>query len=435
MPDAPGQSGAARPAPPTSPAPAAKLPSTRIVSIDALRGLTMLAMVLVNNPGTWAAIYPPLRHADWHGCTPTDLIFPFFLFIVGAAMAQSMLGPRPAQPAPPSPWPRIWKRAALLVGLGVALNAAGPALELLLRGDGSGFASLRLPGVLQRIGLCYLLACAVVLWLPVAWQAVAAAVMLLASWAVMAWVPPPEVLPASAAHAAAGVLGEGTLSNVGSLGRWLDLRVFGAAHLYSGSPTDPEGLLGTVPATVTVLMGVWAGLWQRRARAVGGAAAGGLLLAGAPCVLVGLAWSLVLPVNKALWTPSYTLYAGGWALVALGVGAWLFDAGAGPASGKAAGARWPGAARPLEIAGVNAILLFVASGIVGRVLTALKWTQGGDGQPARTVTLKQWLFESVCMPPAGGDPPLASLLFALANVLAWWLVLWWLWRRRWVWRV
>lgn len=386
----------------------------RLRSLDALRGLTMGAMVLVNNPGLWSNVYPPLLHAKWHGCTFTDLVFPFFLFIVGVAMAFSS-----RTIAREGSWWQRWspvlRRTAILFALGLVLNGF-PFYDL---------STIRVPGVLQRIALCYLIAIMIVRTAasfprPIVAQACAALALLLAHAGLLAlglrgW--PTDGLgfgPAmnSADIKPALVHGTGYLSSVENTSRWLDLLVIGKAHLWSGAATDPEGLLGTLSATVSALAGYWTGLWVKARAAVDqGPVARGLLLVGAGALALGWALHLVMPWNKALWTPSYTVFTAGWALVTLAAlhalprrAGWLLG--------------------PLETMGVNAIALFVASGLVGRLLTLIKV---GD------TSLKAWLVETLFA--AWLSPINASLAFALLNVAAWFGVLWVMQRRGWQIRV
>ncbi|HVH13775.1 MAG TPA: heparan-alpha-glucosaminide N-acetyltransferase domain-containing protein, partial [Longimicrobium sp.] len=232
---------APRPAAPAAPSDAP--PRTeRLLSLDVFRGLTVAAMLLVNNPGTWSAVYDPLEHAAWHGWTPTDLIFPFFLFIVGVSMAYSLVPRLERGDAPARLFAAAAKRFAILVGLGLLL-AAFPYYTLDL-------SHLRLPGVLQRIGLAFLLASAVVLFARPRAQWIVAGALLLGYWAAMTLVPVPG-------------FGAGELSRDGSLAAYVDRTVLGTNHLWASAKTwDPEGLLSTLPAVATVLLGVFAGRWM-----------------------------------------------------------------------------------------------------------------------------------------------------------------------------
>ena len=349
----------------------------RLVSLDVFRGVTIAAMLLVNNPGSWGHIYPPLRHAEWHGCTPTDLIFPFFLFIVGAAMAFSLRDylseERRADARLVS---RVIRRVLLLLVLGLFLNAF-PRFE---------FADLRLPGVLQRIALVYAIAVAVLVTLSARRVAAAAAIVLLGYWAMLALIPVDGVTPA--------------LSADGNLPRLVDLAVMGPQHLWSGSPTDPEGLLSTLPASVTCLLGVVAGVVVRDREPR--AAIRRLCVLGVSLAAVGYAWSFVLPFNKPLWTPSFVLWTAGLAMLSFAACYWLVDV---------RGARK--VFSPFERMGLNAITAFVGSGLLARVLVMI---EVGDG------TLKSSAYDALVR--SGLAPINASLAFALGTVVLWMLILW-----------
>lgn len=370
----------------------------RLDCLDVFRGLTMAAMVLVNNPGSWAHVYPPLRHAEWHGCTPTDLIFPFFLFIVGTAMAFSMDGAiearRSGRALPAGFWGRVVRRTLVLFGLGMLL-ALYPRFD---------FGNVRIPGVLQRIALCYLAATVVVVLFKPAWQVALGAALLLGYWALLTLVPVPGVGPA-------------TLAPAGNLVQWLDLRLIGKAHLYS-QPTDPEGLLSTMPAIVTTLAGFWVGRWMKT-RPVERSTSVRLFALGAVCIVVGSAWSMVLPLNKPIWTPSYVVYTAGWAMAVLAVCFHLVEV---------MGGRSTIAALVFRVFGLNAILLFVGSGLVARTLGLIR-VGGGEGGTDAGVGLNRWLYEHALASWLG--PLNGSLGYALANIALWWIVLYALYRRRW----
>ncbi|HEY0021273.1 MAG TPA: heparan-alpha-glucosaminide N-acetyltransferase domain-containing protein [Longimicrobium sp.] len=345
----------------------------RLVSLDVFRGATVAAMLLVNNPGTWSAVYDPLEHAAWHGWTPTDLIFPFFLFIVGVSMAFSLLPRLEAGDAPGRLFARAAKRSAILVLLGLLLTAF-PYYNLDL-------AHLRLPGVLQRIGLAFLLASAVVLFTRHRAQIGITAALLLGYWAAMMLVSVPGY-------------GAGDLGKDGNLAAYVDRAVLGTDHLWKSAKTwDPEGLLSTLPAVATVLLGVFAGRWMRSPRSPADRLVG-LFLAGTAAVTLGWMWNEVFPINKALWTSSYVLLTAGLALHALAVCYWMVDV--------RGWRRWAG---PFVWFGMNAIAAFFLSGIVARLLGMIK--PGG-------VALKQRIFDTAfdSWLPAHD----ASLAFALCFV-------------------
>src|SRR5512145_642851 len=262
--------------------------TNRLVSLDVFRGITIAGMILVNNPGSWEHIYWPLEHAHWHGWTPTDLVFPFFLFIVGMALPYSRR----------MTFAQALRRSAVLFGLGV-LMAAYPRFDL---------ATVRIPGVLPRIALCYLAAWAVRRVLGVRGQAIVAAVLCVAYWLLMTRVPVPGVGPAS-------------LEPDANLGAWLD-RLLLSGHLWRQSRTwDPEGLLGTLPALATTLLGALCGEWLRTKRSPDAKTAG-LLGGGLVLALAGLLWHPWFPINKSLWTSSYVLFTAGMAACLFGLVYW-----------------------------------------------------------------------------------------------------------------
>ena len=354
----------------------------RLLSLDALRGITVAAMVLVNNPGTWRAIYPPLRHADWHGWTLTDLVFPFFLFIVGAAIPLSLGARGAGRPA----LARLLRRSAVIFALGIVLNGF-PWFD---------WATLRVPGVLKRIALCYL--AAALIYLATGWrgQAAAAAVLLLGYWALMTLVPVPGY-------------GAGDLGKAGNLAAYVDRALLGPAHLWQQAKVyDPEGLLSTLPAIATTLLGVLAGHWLVSGRAPGAVAAG-LAVAGLAATLVGALWGLWFPINKSLWTSSYALFSGGLAALTLAACYWLIEA--------RGVRRW---AWPFAWFGVNALALFFLSTLAAKLLILIR-----VGPEA--TRLQAWLFERLFAPWAASlNVSLAgvSLAWALVYVLVWWGAMW-----------
>ena len=340
--------------------------------LDAFRGLTIAAMVLVNNPGSWDAVYAPLRHAPWHGLTPTDLVFPFFLFIVGLAIPFSLHG-RP----PIGALGRVLRRTVVIFALGLVLNGF----------PGFDWATIRIPGVLQRIAVCYLVAAA--LYLATSWrtQSVVAAVLLLGYWGAM-------TLIAVAGH------GAGDLSPEGNLAAWVDRAVLGP-HIWRVSRVyDPEGVLSTAPAVATVLFGVLAGQWvlsHRPPRTI----TLGLLLAGALGLAIGAEWANWFPVNKALWTSSYAVLTAGIALLLFGACYWAVEV-----------CGWRRWATPFVVLGVNALALYFLSSLSAVALTLVRV---GEGH------LRAAIYESVFAPWAA--PASASLAYALTFLGAWWLVM------------
>jgi len=353
--------------------------SSRLVSLDVFRGITMAAMVIVNNPGDWDNVYGPLLHAPWHGWTPTDLIFPFFLFIVGVAITLSKRSISAGS---------ILKRAAIILAVGLFL-AGFPSFDL---------TTWRIPGVLQRIALCYAAAALLYArWRRPAVIAAAAAALMLGYWVVMTLVPVPG-----------GTAGD--LSPDGNLAAFVD-RSLMSGHLWK--PTwDPEGLLSTFPAIATTLLGVLAGLWIGSS-AVPARQTALLALAGAGAIAAGLAWNFFFPINKSLWTSSYVMFSAGAAALFLALCYWIIDI---------RGWRWW--TKPFVILGVNALALYALAALLASMLGSLSVTPT-DGTE---MSLQSWLFTSMFKPLA--SPKNASLLYALANLAVLFLILFGMYRRR-----
>ena len=372
----------------------------RVASLDVLRGLAVAAMILVNNPGSWNHLFAPLAHAPWHGCTFTDLVFPFFLFAVGNALALASPGWRHLSPM--AFWRRWAWRAGLLFALGLMLNAA-PFVVFNTEGalvwrDAS---QLRWMGVLQRIALCWGLAALCVWWLRGRTLSVLAVciTLLLGYWGLMLTL----------------AQGADAYSLEGFFGTHWDRALLGAAHLYKGEgvPFDPEGLASTLPGVAQVLMGWLAGqaLSQRQQLPWQWLAGWGVALC-----LLGLAWSQFLPLNKKLWTSSYALYTTGLAVTTLALLARALDHLN----------RLPAPARVLEAFGKNALFIFVLSGLLPRLAQLIRLPDGlaADGMP-RFITLLPWIYRSA-FANLSADPRLGSLAYALAHLacyaaLAWWM--------------
>lgn len=405
----------------TTAAPAAK--ADRLLSLDVMRGLTILAMILVNNPGDWGTLYWPLAHADWHGWTPTDLIFPFFLFMVGVAMAYSFAKYTDGEGTPTrAVWLRVVRRTLVLILLGLVFSSgAGRLIGVTFGFDENwNLGTLRWPGVLVRIALAYLGASIVVLSLGKRGRWIAA-IVLLVGYTVML-----KTLPTDAP------LAERIEQNDNIVKR-VDEAVIGRQHMWSARPTDPEGLLSTLPAIVTALIGYAVGR-RLKSQPITPAGAGKLLIAGLAIAAVGQGWHelwrsgaspmLGMPINKALWTPSFVLLAGGLGMVMLACCLFVFDLAGknSPALKRVATA--------FQMVGVNAIFIFVASGFVARAMTKFE---------IRGETVHGWINSHLITGPLNtiglGDPKLASLAFAVWFVACWWVVLWVMWRRGWSIRV
>ncbi|MGH8084831.1 MAG: acyltransferase family protein [Lysobacter sp.] len=349
--------------------------SRRFASVDAMRGLTVAAMLLVNTPGDWGHVYGPLLHSQWHGCTPTDLVFPFFLFIVGVSIALAIV-PRMESGVGRGDLQRalLW-RFARIVGIGLLLHLT--AWWLL---DTDHF---RPWGVLQRIGLCFGVAGLLALHTRARVQWLCLIVLLLGYWGLLAWT--------------------GGFEPWTSLASRIDTAMLGPhAYLFdpaTGHGHDPEGLLSTLPAIATTLLGLRAGDWLRHGHVRR------LCLAGVTALALGALWSQVLPFNKNLWTSSYVLWTGGWAMLALAACHVLVDVHGWPALGRSFG--------------VNAIAAYAGSALMVYVFAALGWWE-----PIYRIGFSGW------MTPSFG-PTLPSLAFALAFVALWWGIVRWMDRCGW----
>lgn len=365
---------------------------SRLLSLDVFRGITIAAMVLVNNPGTWSAIYAPLKHAEWHGWTPTDFIFPFFLFIVGISIALAFGKKVAIGAVSTAVYLKILRRAALIFLLGLFL-AGFPYFEL---------STLRIPGVLQRIAVCYLIAS--LLFVKTTWktQAVIAVALLFVYWALMTLIPVPGCHVTTIDDKAC------------NLAAYLDRAMLGENHIWQFAKVyDPEGILSTVPSISTTLAGVLTGHWLRAANRTDFEKCAGIFFAGVSLVAVGWVWDLVFPINKPLWTSSYAVFTAGMALCLLGFCFWLIDL-----KGYKA---W---AKPFVIFGVNALALYVFSGVLARLLGVVTITYS----TGETVSLHQLIFDNVFVPLAA--PINASLAFAVSYILLWLFLMWLLYRKR-----
>jgi predicted acyltransferase len=360
------------------PGPVSGGPGLRLVSLDVFRGITIAGMLLVNNPGSWGHIYPPLEHAHWNGWTPTDLIFPFFVFIVGVAMTYSFGKMLERGATRRDLLIKTAKRAALIFLVGLALHS--------FPWVGYDYSHWRIPGVLQRIALAYLVAASIYLYTTTRGQIVALATLLFGYWALQTLVPVPGGFT--------GVLRPGL-----DLGAYIDRAIFGTDHLWREAKTwDPEGLLSTLPAVGTALLGGLAGTWIRTTRTPLEKVAG-LFVMGWAGVIAGVIWGWVFPINKSLWTSSYVLFTAGLACHMLGVCYYLVDI-----KGYR---KW---ATPFVIYGMNAIAAFFLSSAFARVMNLIKVQDAGN-----EVALKTYIFKHFYL--SWASPINASLAFAITYVL------------------
>jgi predicted acyltransferase len=405
------------------------------MSLDVFRGATIAAMMLVNNPGDWKEVYTPLRHAEWHGWTFTDLVFPFFLWIVGVAIPLSTIRRLEAGQGRRTLWLHALRRAAILCGLGLFLSSFGYFIDGSLFRD--GFATwlhtyatnVRIPGVLQRIAVCYAVATSIFLLTeslagPAAvmsggckLQAAIIAALLGTGWLLMTVVPVPGY-------------GAGVLEKEGNLAQYVDNLLFNGpvigSHVWKSAKTwDPEGIVSTIPAIATCLFGVLAGQLLR-SRLGPNKKTVWLLAAGALLVECGELMSLWLPINKSLWTSSYSVLMAGMASALFAVCYWVIDVRG-----------WQRWSKPLAIYGMNAITVFVLAGVLGRLSLEVKMaTVAGE-----TVALKTYLYGNLFAPFSSPDtapflsflasPKNASLAWALTHVALLYGVAYFMYRRKW----
>jgi predicted acyltransferase len=369
--------------------------SQRLTSVDVYRGLMVAGMILVDNPGSDELAYSPIKHAQWNGWTPADFIFPSFVFLVGVSMMFSF----PARMARGEPrWKifvhAIW-RSLILIGIGFLENAS-PFV-------GIDWHSYRIYGVAQRIALCYLTAAVLVLWSNWKGQLIALITCLAGYWAIMRFVPVPGF----------GVPGHDIpfMDPERNIVAWMDRKLL-MGRLYNGV-RDPEGLISTIPAIGTILIGVLTGQWLRsnvspRTKVVR------MICVGVVGLVAGLFWNRWFPINKNLWTSSFVLLTGGFALAFLGLLYWMIEI-----------KNWRGAwTTPVLVFGMNAIVGFLADSVVwgpGYTFTA----KGPTGAAMNWHEAAQaWLVSF------GLNAPNASLVYSIAAVMFCWLLLWLIWRKR-----
>lgn len=378
----------------------------RMISLDVFRGLTVGLMILVNNPGSWSHVYGPLRHADWHGWTPTDLVFPFFLFIVGVAMALSFSKRIEAGADLTDLKKKVWSRGFIIIGLGLFLNGfpfnipVNPQMvaDFEFMDVFKSFLTLRYWGVLQRIGLSYLLGGLIILYFPSNRSRVLAVASLIIIYEALMRVPLVEGW------------GAGSFALPDNFVRYLDLVLFGEAHLYGGTgiPFDPEGLLSTLPAVMTLMSGFWLGEYLRQP-IDHQVKLSNLSVIGIILFFVGSMLGLIEPINKQLWTVSYVVTMDGLAIMMIVLSSYLIDV-----------KKMDFWTKPAIVFGSNALVVFAGSGIIGRLMYMMTVTNA----QGEVVSVKQALYTGFFVPLAGDLN--GSLFFALSNIAVWLAILWYL---------
>ncbi len=388
----------------------------RFYSLDVFRGATVCLMILVNNPGSWGHIYAPLEHAPWHGLTPTDLVFPFFLFAVGNAMAFVM--PKLEAAGDAVFWKKVIKRTAIIFLIGLFLNwwpfVKWADTSLVFKqwaytdskGDPQG---VRIFGVLQRIAVCYFFASVIIYYLKARKAFYVGSVLLLLYWMITYIANPSD-----------------PYSLTGWFGTHLDINILGVPHIYKGEgvPFDPEGLVSTLAAIVQVIFGYLVGDYIQKKSKVPELQSGnsekkvihsnglfemisGLFVAGIALLLTGFCWDMVYPINKKIWTSSYTIYTTGLAIITIATMIYLIEIK------QIRG----GLARFFDVFGKNALFVFALSAFLPKGLALIKLGEG--------VNPWNWLYKKVLI-HIPGAPENGSLAYALCVITFMWAICYWM---------
>ena len=382
----------------------------RYYSLDVFRGATIALMIMVNNPGTWDHIFSPLAHATWHGATPTDLVFPFFLFAVGNAMAFVM--PRMEKAGTGVFLGKVIKRSLLIFGIGLFLNWA-PFVrwsegDLVFRhwvDPKNPESGIRILGVLQRIALAYFFASLIVYFFKIRGAFLISAFLLLAYWALCLTLGKPG----------------DPYSLEGFFGNGIDKALLGIPHMYKGEgvPFDPEGIMSTIPAIVQVIFGYFVGNYiQLKGKTFEMLA--NLFVVGVILIFSGLCWDLVFPINKKIWTSSYVLYTTGLAINVLCVFIYLIEF-------KSQKGFWT---KFFDVFGKNPLFIFVLSGLLPRLLGLLRWVDHVDPDGRKRYTsFFPWFYQTICK-PISDNLKIGSLVYALCMIAFYWFICYLLDRRK-----
>lgn len=358
----------------------------RYLALDVFRGMTIATMITVNNPGSWSHIYAPLKHSEWHGCTPTDLVFPFFLFIVGVSMFFSFSKNNSTLNS--KSLLKVLKRTAFIFIIGLFLNSF-PQWQ-------TDYSKLRIMGVLQRIALAYGIGAVIVLSFNKKYLPYIAISILLIYWGILYFLGGAEPY---------------SLNN--NIAPKVDSFLIGEAHLYKGFgiPFDPEGLLSTFPSISTVILGfIIGGLISRLERT---RIPIFLLLYGVAGLIIGITWGQFFPINKPLWTSSYVIYTAGWACIIMAFLIWIID--------LKGYTKWTSF---FVVFGMNPLFIFALAGVWARILTRLIKIHQDD----TVITGYNWLYQNIFLPLAGELN--GSLLFALSHIAVFWFICYILYKKR-----
>ncbi|MDP4115541.1 MAG: heparan-alpha-glucosaminide N-acetyltransferase domain-containing protein [Bacteroidota bacterium] len=369
--------------------------SERLVSLDVFRGITIAGMIMVNNPGSWGHIYPALEHAKWHGVTPTDLIFPFFLFIVGVAITISLTKRKQRGDNLEKLLFQVAKRGLMIFLIGLLL-ASFPFFRYNpdLGFSWFDFSKIRIPGVLQRIGVVYFFASLIFLYTKPKTQAIIAAALLLIYWFLMAVVPVPGV-------------GYPNFEPATNLGAWLDNTLLGG-HLWSASKVwDPEGILSTIPSISTALCGILLGHWLKTEKDPLTKTVW-MFVVGCGLLVLSMFWDMAFPINKGIWTSSYVVYCAGMALFFFATIYFLVDV-----KGYK---RWT---KPFVVYGMNAITVFFLSGVVARLLSMIYVAKDANGH---WMSFQSYVYNNILC--SFLNQVNASFAWALMYILFWLGMMW-----------
>jgi predicted acyltransferase len=395
----------------------------RLMSLDVFRGATIASMILVNNPGNWGAIYKPLDHAEWHGWTFTDLIFPFFIWIVGVAIPLSTARRLEQGQSRRQLLLHALRHSVIIFALGFFLNSCLYFIDGSLFRDGFSAwfhnyaTTVRVPGVLQRIGICYFIATMIYLGTGIRGQIIWIAGLLAGYWVLMIIGP-------------LFGCGTGGLEQHGNFAEYIDNLVLNGkiigVHVWKGGKTwDPEGIFSTVPAIATCLFGIMTG-HLIRSKQTPETKTAWLFVGGNLLLFAGVVMDVWLPINKKLWTSSYSVFMAGMAMNCFAVCYWLVDVQG-----------WRKWAKPFAIYGMNAIAVFMMAGLLGRILPTIKVASAAG----KKIGLQSYLYDNLFAPFACADtapffgflasPKNVSLMWALMYVTGLYLVAYAMYRRKW----
>jgi predicted acyltransferase len=377
----------------------------RLISVDVFRGLTIGLMIIVNNSGSWKYVYAPLRHASWHGWTPTDMVFPFFLFIVGVAISLSFSKHIESGASNKDLIKKIFRRTLIIFALGILLNGWPFGIPLSfatlksfsLTQIGESILNIRILGVLQRIALCYMLAALIYLIAPSLKSRIIITTVFILIYEFGMRLPLIEGW------------GSGNFELESNFARFLDLNILGARHMYAVNkiPFDPEGIFSTLTATVTTLLGVFTGdLLRSKMDSYKKL----IYLSGLGFVMFigGSILDYVEPINKQLWTVSYTLFMGGWAMIFLSLSIWIIDL-----------KKWQKWLTPFLVLGSNPIIIYVGSSLVAKTLYLLK--------DSEDISIKSHIYANILQPLTGDY--FGSFLYAFLYLLIWTIIGWFMYKR------